>query len=85
MAIERVLEFFNFGANMIRMVMTLLNGRKARVILEEGYSGDIPINRGTPQGDRSSTYLFIIVIEVLLIKIRTMEGQGINCCAHILR
>ncbi len=65
--------------------MTLLNGRKARVILEEGYSGDIPINRGAPQVDRSSPYLFIIVIEVLLIKIRTMDGQGINCCAHILR
>ncbi|MFO0006322.1 MAG: reverse transcriptase domain-containing protein, partial [bacterium] len=65
--------------------MTLLNGRKARVILEEGYSGDIHINRGTPQGDRSSPYLFIIVIEVLLIKIRAMEGQGINCCAHVLR
>ncbi len=64
---------------MVKMVMTLLNGRKARVILEEGYSGDIHIKRGTPQGDRSSPYLFIIVIEVLLIKIRAMEGQGINC------
>ncbi len=84
-AIESILKFFNFGANMVKMVMILLNGRKARVILEEGYSGDIPINRGTPQGDCSSPYLFIIVIEVLLIKIRTMDGQGVNCCAHIFR
>ncbi len=71
---------FNFGENMVNMVMTLLNGRKARVIMEEGYSSDIKIQRGTPQGDRASPFIFIIVIEVLLIKIRGMEGRGINEC-----
>jgi len=79
-AVKMVLEFFNFGNNMVNIVMTLLNGRKARVIMEEGYSSDIKIQRGTPQGDRASPFIFIIVIEVLLIKIRGMEGRGINEC-----
>jgi hypothetical protein len=79
-AVKMVLEFFNFGNNMVNMVMTLLNGRKARVIMEEGYSSDIKILRGTPQGDRASPFIFIIVIEVLLIKIRGMEGRGIDEC-----
>jgi hypothetical protein len=39
------------------------------------------IKRGTPQGDRASPYIFIIVIEVLLIKVRSMEGKGIDECA----
>jgi hypothetical protein len=37
-AIRMILEFFNFGVNMVGMVMTLLNGRISRVILENGYS-----------------------------------------------
>ncbi len=37
-AIRGVLNFFNFGPNMVRMVMTLLNGRKSRVIMEDGYT-----------------------------------------------
>jgi hypothetical protein len=84
-AIRGVLEFFNFGPNIVNMVMTLLNGRKSRVIMEEGYSSHIKIDRGTPQEDRASPYIFILVIEVLLIKIRSMEGGGINCCMHIGR
>jgi hypothetical protein len=84
-AIKKILEFFNFGNSMIGMVMTLLNDRKARVIMEGGYSSDIDIRRGTPQGDRTSPFLFIIVIEVLLIKIRSMEGRGIDQCRFLPR
>jgi hypothetical protein len=84
-AVLKIMEFFNFGPVMAGMVMTLLNGRKARVIMEGGYSEDIQIQRGTPQGDRASPYIFIIVIEVLLIKIRSMEGKGIDECEFISR
>ncbi len=58
--------------------MTLLNDRKARIILEDGYSVDIIIGRGTPQGDRSSPYIFILCIEILLIKINLMDGRGVD-------
>jgi hypothetical protein len=84
-AVSKIMEFFNFGPVMTGMVMTLLNGRKARVIMEGGYSEDIFIERGTPQGDRASPYIFIIVIEILLIKIRSMEGKGIDECEFISR
>jgi exonuclease III len=84
-AISNILKFFNFGQGMVKMVMTLLKGRKARVIMGDGYSTDINIQRGTPQGDRASPFIFIIAIEVLLIKIRLMDGRGIDCCMNIVR
>jgi len=68
-AIKNILEFFNFGIIMVGMVMTILNKRIARVILGDDFSPDIKIDRGTPQGDRASPFLFIICVEILLIKI----------------
>ncbi len=58
--IRGVMEFFGFGFNMTEMVMTLLNGRKSRIIFENGYSFSIDILRGTPQGDRSSPHIHIV-------------------------
>jgi hypothetical protein len=84
-AIKMILEFFNFGVNLVGMVMTLLNGRLSRVIVENGYSETLHIARGTPQGDRASPYIFIIVIEILLMKLRGMEGYGVECCGFIKR
>ncbi len=73
--IKNVMGFFGFGNRMTKMVMTLLKGRTSRVILDDGYSKTIHIARGTPQGDRSSPYIFILCIEVLLIKLR-LESNG---------
>ncbi len=76
--IRNVMKFFGFGEIMTGMVMTLLKDRKSRIILEDGYSGDIDIERGTPQGDRSSPYIFIMCIEILLMRINLEEGNGID-------
>jgi hypothetical protein len=84
LAIDACLRFFNFGNYMRGMVRTILNDRKARIILNDGYSGTFGIKRGTPQGDRSSPFIFIICIEVLLIKIVDMEGRGIDSCNFVL-
>jgi hypothetical protein len=70
---------------MVGMVMTFLKGRRARVIMGDGYSMDIKIRRGTPQGDRASLFIFIIAIEILLMKIRLLDGDGIDCCRNIVR
>jgi hypothetical protein len=67
------------------MVSTLLYKRTARIILEEGYSDTFCIARGTPQGDRSSPYIFIICMEILLIKVLSMDGRGIDSCEFIRR
>ena len=42
--------------------------------------GIIKVNRGTPQGNRASPYLFILCIEILLIKIESEEGGVIKGC-----
>jgi hypothetical protein len=82
-AILACMKFFNFGNLMTNMVATILKDRKARIIVEDGYSETFMILRGTPQGDRSSPYVFIICIEVLLLKITIMQGRGINACNFI--
>ena len=46
----------------------------------EEIGGKIEIQRGTPQGDRASPYLFILCIEILLIKIENEEGDIIKSC-----
>ncbi len=68
--IGSVVEFFGYKQTMKIMVMTLLNNHKSRIISGNGYSGNISIGRGTPQGDRLSPYIFIMCIEILLIKIQ---------------
>jgi hypothetical protein len=73
--IRKCLEHFNLGPVLIGMVMTLLNDRKASVNMGSMYSQTFDIKRGTPQGDRSSPYIFIICLEILLIKIE-MGGGG---------
>jgi hypothetical protein len=74
--IRKCLEDFNLGPVLIGMVMTLLKDRKASVNMGSMYSQTFDINRGTPQGDRSSPYIFIICLEILLIKIE-MGGGGV--------
>jgi len=83
--IKKVLEFFYFGEGMVSKIMILLHDRKARVILEEGCGESFQVERGTPQGDRISPYIFILCIEILLIKIESMDGQGIDKCNFVSR
>jgi Reverse transcriptase (RNA-dependent DNA polymerase) len=71
--IGKVMEYFNYGELMQRMVRTLLTDREGRVIMENGYSNVFKIERGTPQGDRSSPYIFILCIEILLLR---LEDEG---------
>ena len=78
--IDNTLAFFGYGPRMRRMVETILNNREARVIMGEEIGGIIKVNRGTPQGDRASTYLFMLCIEILLIKIESEEGGVIKSC-----
>jgi len=76
--IRKTLCFFNFGNWMVDMVMAILKNRVARVAVGESYSESFEIQRGTPQGVRSSPFIFILCQEILLIKIRSKLGNGIN-------
>jgi len=75
--INRVLEFFKYGPRFIGMVMTLLKNRTSRITVNNGYTDSFNIERGTPQGDRISPFIFILCIEILLIKIKSMGGGGV--------
>jgi len=83
--IRNVLKFFNFGERMIGFISTLLHDRKARIILDEGCSETFLIERGSPQGDRSSPYIFILCIEILLIKLESLDGYGVDKCNFVRR
>jgi hypothetical protein len=74
--INRVMEFFKFGPRFTGMVMTLLRGRTSRITVNNGYTDSFTIGRGTPQGDRISPFIFILCIEILLIKLKCMGGGG---------
>jgi hypothetical protein len=73
--IKKAMEHFNIGPVLVGMVMTLLRDRQACINLGHKYSGRFDIKRGTPQGDRASPYIFIICVEILLIKLE-MGGEG---------
>ena len=62
------------------MVSTILRDRTARVKVEEGLSESFNIERSTPQRDRASPYIFILCIEILLIKLVHLGGRGIEIC-----
>jgi len=76
--IRKCMAHFNFGERITGMVMTLLNRRRACINLGNMYSKYFEIGRGTPQGDRASPYIFIICVEILIIKIEH-GGGGVIC------
>jgi hypothetical protein len=73
--IKEVLEFFGFGGFMINTILTLLKGRQGVVLLSTGFSKKFDIKRGTPQGDRTSPYIFILCIEILLLHLRLLATE----------
>ena len=64
------LRFFNFGEYFIRIVKTTLTGRTCTVMIDGHESEPFNIERGVPQGNTASPYLFILVLEILLLKIQ---------------
>ena len=78
--ISKVLGFFNYGDNMVGMVKTILRNRQGRILLDHGVSDMFRIERGTPQGDKASPYLFILCIKMLLIKLELEAGESIGIC-----
>ena len=70
---------FGFGRDFIQWVKTFSKGGESCVMNNGHLSGYLPLNRGTRQGDPLSAYLFILVLEVMLIQIRENDNiKGIN-------
>ena len=75
------LEAFGFPQKFIEMLKMLYRNVEACVMNDGATSKYFPITRGVKQGDPPSGLLFILVIELLLIKFRSnkaIEGIKIN-------
>ena len=71
-----VLKSFGFGADFIQWIRTFFNNAESCAMNNGNSTGYFPLERGTRQGDPLSAYLFILVLEILLIQIR--NNKDIN-------
>jgi len=78
--LHEVLDFFGFGPNFIRMIMTATTNRKANIILPDGTtSRSFKLERGNSQGDCPSPLLFNLCEQILLFKLELDTGvAGFN-------
>ncbi len=65
-----VLQEYGFGKNFINMIKMLYNGAESAVLNEGLSTRYFKVNRSCRQGDPLSPYLFIIMIEPLISKLR---------------
>ena len=67
------LKRFGFGTQFVQWVKTLFKSAQSCVMNDGFFTGYFVLERGTRQGDLLSAYLFILAIEVLLIRVRDSE------------
>ena len=79
--IIHVLKAFNFGETLIDWVRLLLSGVSVTVMNNGFASRWIPCKRGCLQGVPTSALIFILVIEVLAVRLKENHNiKGINIC-----
>ena len=85
--IKMCLKFYNFGKDLIKWVEILLYDFKAVINHCGNISKSFSIGRGCRQGDPIASYLFILCIEILAIKMRNdpqITGFKIGNMRHLL-
>ena len=78
---EKTLKFFGFGNELCRWIQTFYTDLNSCILNNGHCSNFFPINRGVRQGDPLSTYLFILVMEILTATLKndnTIAGININ-------
>ena len=67
------LKIFNFGPNFINLVETLIANSESCIQNNGNLSEWFPVNKGVRQGDCCSPLLFLLVVEIMAIKIRSCD------------
>ena len=77
--IYATLKLLNFGEDLISWVKLFLTERIAHTLLGGHLTLKILLEQGVPQGDIISPFIFIIAVEILLIKItKSRHIKGIQ-------
>ena len=67
--IQNALKQFNFGEDFCDWIQLFFFNREGRILMDGHLTDKILLEQGVPQGDIISPYIFIIAVEILLIKI----------------
>ena len=75
----KTLDYFNFGDNFKKWISIIYNKPRATVLNNGHATNFFPISRGIRQGCPISALLFLLVVEILAINIKTNKDiHGIN-------
>ena len=66
--LTNALELMGFGEDMREWIKIFFNTREANVIINGHLSSTIKLQQGVPQGDVVSPYIFLLMVEILLIR-----------------
>ena len=81
--LHNTLHTLGFGRDIISWVKLFLNNRNAQILMGGNLTNDILLKQGVPLGDVISPYLFILMVEMLLIKINFSKNlKGITFATH---
>ena len=73
------MKTFNFGEDILDWVRLLFTERLAHVLMREHLTMKILLEQGVPQVDIISPFIFIMAVEILLIKItKSQQIKGIK-------
>ena len=76
--IRTALTAYGFGERLIKWIELFFDKREAFILLGGHKTDTIKLEQGVPQGDVVSPYIFILMVEILLIKINyTKNIKGI--------
>merc|ERR1711947_8099 len=67
--IDNALKLYGFGESIRKWVRIFFNKREALILLGGHLSEKIFLKQGVPQGDVISSYIFLLVVEILFIKV----------------
>ena len=77
--IKNSLKLFGFGDSILNWIKQFFSGRDASIMMRGNLTDRIFLKRGVPQGDILLPYMFILTVEILLIKINfTRNIKEIN-------